>query len=322
MIGQDLRPLVGDLRQVASVRRIALDDAAGRDARALPFPPGAGRDFGVMAARPFDGGPLWSSGIPIAWQSPAGFRAPDLVDLEADGGRGFNRAFSGFLATCGLDHVRQPRNGHPLHGRFPFTPGRLLAYGEDWDQATPVLFCEGEMVQARYGGEALRLRRRIEAPVGGRTIHIVDTVENLNAQPWEHEILYHFNLGFPALATGTQVMLGDRRLLGPITLPDAADISQSASYPVDDVSSAACTVITPVPGNDPFELAIAFSTDSLPHLQIWRDLRPHAGVLSIEPCTSAKTPEGFSEAVRKLGPGESVTYRLHLSLKGAPSIGS
>jgi hypothetical protein len=117
-------------------------------------------------------------------------------------------------------------------------------------------------------------------------------------------------------------MLGEKRLLGPVTLPDAADVSQSASYPVDDVESATCTVITPVPGNDPFELTIAFSTDSLPHLQIWRDLRPHAGVLSIEPCTSAKTPEGFSEAVRKLGPGESVTYRLHLSLKGAPRIGS
>jgi hypothetical protein len=322
MIGRDLRPCVGDLRQVASVRRIMLDDGAERDVRALAFSTGGGLDFWVMTDRSFDIGPLWTSGVPVAWQSPAGFRAPALVDLEADGGRGFNRAFSGFLATCGLDHVRQPRNGHPLHGRFSFTPGRLLAYGEDWEQATPVLFCEGEVVQARYGGEAMRLRRRIEAPVGGRTIHIVDTVENLNAQPWDHEILYHFNLGFPAIATGTQVMLGGKRLLGPVTLPDAADVSQSASYPVDDVEAAACTVVTPVPGNDPFELTIAFSTDSLPHLQIWRDLRPHAGVLSIEPCTSAKTPEGFSKAVRRLGPGESATYRLHLSLKGAPSIGS
>jgi hypothetical protein len=319
MSGVDLRPLVGDLRQVASVRRIALDDGAERDVRALAFSTGGGLDFWVMTDRSFDIGPLWTSGIPVAWQSPAGFRAPGLVDPESDGGRGFNRAFSGFLATCGLDHIRQPRDGHPLHGRFPNTPGRLLAYGEAWDRPEPILFCEGEVVQARYGGEAMRLRRRIEAPIFGRTIDIVDTVENLNAESWDHEILYHFNFGFPAVATGTKVKLGEKLLLGPLSVPDATDVSQSASCPVGG-AMAACTVVTPVPGADPFEATIAFATDSLPHLQIWRDLRPRAGVVSIEPCTSAKSSDGSSEATRKLRPGESAAYRLHLSFKGAPSV--
>ncbi|MCV5755235.1 DUF4432 family protein, partial [Escherichia coli] len=80
---------------------------------------------------------------------------------------------------------------------LPYTPARLLAYGEDWEREEPVLFCEGEVVQARYGGEALRLRRRIEAPIGGGEIRIEDTVDNLGAEPSPQAMLYHFNLGFP-----------------------------------------------------------------------------------------------------------------------------
>ena len=60
-----------------------------------------------------------------------------------------------------------PPSGHPLHGRFPFTPARLTAYGEDWDR--PVTGCSIAKVRSsspRHGGEAIRLRRRIEAGIG------------------------------------------------------------------------------------------------------------------------------------------------------------
>jgi hypothetical protein len=177
-----MRPLVGDLRQLASVRRIVLDDGPERGVRALAFSTGGGLDFWVLSDRSLDIGPLWWRGVSLAWQSPAGFRSPALHDPEGEGGRGFNRSFSGFLVTGGLDHIRQPADDHPLHGRLPFTPARLLSYGEDWDAAEPVLFCDGEVIQARYGGEALRLRRRIEAPIGGGEIRIEDTVESLGAE--------------------------------------------------------------------------------------------------------------------------------------------
>ncbi len=48
---RDLRPRVGDLRQSASVRRIALDDGAERGVRALAFSTGGGLDF-LGAGRP------------------------------------------------------------------------------------------------------------------------------------------------------------------------------------------------------------------------------------------------------------------------------
>jgi hypothetical protein len=311
-----LRPLVGDLRQLASVRRIALDDGPERGVRALAFSTGGGLDFWVLSDRSLDIGPLWCAGVPLAWQGPAGFRSPVLHDADGDGGRGFNRSFSGFLVTCGLDHVRQPTDGHPLHGRLPFTPARLLSYGEDWDGPEPVLFCEGEVFQARYGGEALRLRRRIEAPVGGREIRIADEVENFGAEPCPQAMLYHFNLGYPAVRTGTEVRLGPTTLLGPIALPDAGDCPASASWPVIG-DRATCTVGTPNCAGS-LSLEFSFATDTLPHLQIWRDLRPHAGIVAVEPCTSERTPDARSGPERLITPGEARRYAVQVAITGTP----
>jgi hypothetical protein len=271
-----------------------------------------------MADRSLDIGPVWCRGIPIAWQSPGGFRSPALHDAEADEGRGFNRSFSGFLVTCGLEHIRQPENGRPLHGRLPFTPARVLAYGEDWDRPDPVLFCEGEVVQARYGGETMRLRRRIEAPVGGGEFTIEDAVENLGSDPCQHALLYHFNLGFPAIAAGTEVRASSNLVLGPIALPDMGDRPASTSYPVGPQETATCIVSTPAGDGEQFALTFSFSADTLPHLQIWRDLRPNIGVVAVEPCTSGRSPDGASTTLRRLAPGERCAYRVRFSVSGAP----
>jgi uncharacterized protein DUF4432 len=311
MIGNELRGKVGDLCQFASVRRITLDDGVERGVRALAFSSGGGLDFWVLSDRSLDIGPLWWKGMPIAWQSMAGFRNPTLHNAEDDGGRGFSRSFSGFLVTTGLDHIRQPLGPHPLHGRFPFTPARVTAYGEDWDREEPVLFCEGEAMQFRFGGEALRLRRRIEAPIGGHEVRITDRVENLAAQETPQASLYHFNLGYPAIAPGSTVTLGSNQLLRVKALPDPADEPQSISYPVGDTKRAVCTVSTPTQSGEKLDIAFAFATDTLPHLQVWHDFRPHACVLGIEPCTSARALIPGPE--RTLKPDEMRQFKLSIS---------
>lgn len=318
MKASELRPRVGDLRQWASVRRIALDDGAERGVRALAFSTGGGLDFWVLADRSLDIGPLWWRGMPLAWQSPAGFRSPALHDAEGDGGLGFGRSFSGFLVTGGLDHIRHPANGQPLHGRLPFTPARVTAYGEDWERDEPVLFCEGEVTQARHGGETLRLRRRIEAPIGGTALTIHDLVENLGPRPWPQESLYHFNLGFPAIADGTIVENAGRRLLGPLRVPDAATPSESRCWPVENAEGAACVVCTPLTGGRHLSVSFAWDAATLPHLQVWHDLQPGVAVLSIEPCTSERRAGGLSGPGLVLEPGGSRGYFLRISIDVEP----
>jgi Domain of unknown function (DUF4432) len=300
MITSELRARVGDLRQIASVRRITLDDGVEHGVRALAFSSGGGLDFWVLSDRSLDIGPLWWKGTQLGWQSMAGFRSAALHHAEEDSGRGYSRSNSGFVVTCGLDHIRQPREGHPMHGRLPFTPARLTAHGEDWDREHPVLFCEGEVMQFRFGGEALRLRRRIEVPIGGSEIRFTDIVENLGANETPQASLYHFNLGYPAIAAGSTVSLGSRELLRVTELPNASDDAESISYPATDDTHAVCTVFTPGAVNSDLSIAFRFATATLPHLQIWHDFRPNACVLGIEPCTSAKT-NGVEQIMKPAG---------------------
>jgi hypothetical protein len=308
---EPLSAKVGSLGQFASVRRITLDDGVERGVRALAFSNGGGLDFWALSDRSLDIGPLWWKGLPVAWQSMAGFRSPVLHDAEEDGGRGYSRTNSGFLVTCGLDHIRQPVDGHPMHGRLPFTPARVTAYGEDWDRNEPVLFCEGEVMQFRAGGEALRLRRRIEVPIGGCELRIGDTIENLAAEDSPQASLYHFNLGHPAIAPGSTVEFGGRELFRVNTLPDRSDHSYSRSFPAGDEEFAICNVSTPAENGPARKISFAFRTETLPHLQIWHDFRPHACVLSIEPCTSPRLDTPGPEAVLK--PGDSRRYELRVS---------
>jgi hypothetical protein len=134
-------------------------------------------------------------------------------------------------------------------------------------------------------------------------------VENLGAAATPQASLYHFNLGYPAIAPGTTVSLGAKQLLGMTALPDPSADTESVSYPAGDEKRAVCTVSTPGFGGHGLNIAFAFATQTLPHLQIWHDFRPHACVLGIEPCTSAKI--GGVEKI--IGPGEKRRYDLSIA---------
>jgi hypothetical protein len=305
-----IRDKVADLRQVAGVRRIVLDDGREQGVRALAFSTGGGLDFWVLVDRSLDIGPLWWRGLPVAPQGPTGFQHPKWHRRDAEDGRGFSASFSGFLVTCGLEHIRQPANGHPLHGRLPFTPAQVLACGADWDRDVPVLYCEGEVVQEQAGAEHFRLRRRIEAPIGGSTLSIRDSVENLATTAQPQASLYHLNVGYPALDDGTVVEHDGRRRLGPLRLPDGAASREAFSFPVATMDRATCTVACPK-----MTLELGWDASSLPHLQLWHDLRPGACVLSIEPCTSQRLPGGRSGEEPVLAPGAARSYALDVSIR-------
>jgi hypothetical protein len=303
---------VGDLRQIASVRQIVLGDGDEQGVRALAFSTGGGLDFWALPDHSLDIGPLWWCGRQIAWQAPTGFGHPGRRRGDAEAARGFD--LSGFLVTCGLEHIRQPTDGHPLHGRLPFTPARITGQGSDWQRDTPVLFCEGEVTQMHPGSEHFRLKRRIETPVGGCHLVISDTVENLAATPQRQASLYHFNIGFPLLTDGTVVEHAGRRLLGPLSVPDAESSREAASWPVDVAGQAECTVRTIRPADDRPSITFAWSAGTLPHLQLWHDLRPGRCVLAVEPCTSPRLTGGRSGREPMLEPGEIRRYEIRISV--------
>ena len=306
----------GDLRQLASVRGITLSDGPERGLRALAFSTGGGLDFWALADRCLDIGPLWVGGLPVAWQHPNGFIAPDLFRPEADRGTGFQRALSGLLVTCGLDHVRQPTRDQPLHGTVPLTPARLLARGEEWDAPEPVLYAEAEVTQAHLGGAAFRLRRRIEAPVGGRSLTLSDRVENIGVEPQALNLLYHINFGFPAVGVGTEVLLdGVPQMRVPLPCDEAAASVQCLRVPGHELRAE---LRRPAEGSWPgLRASVTADARDLPFVQFWSDPRPRRNILAIEPATCERRPDGTSEPGPTLRPGEDWTARLALDFATA-----
>lgn len=305
-----LRPLVGDLRQFASVRRLVLDDGPERGVPVLALSSGGGLDLWLLAGRGLDIGPLWFRGLPLAWQSPAGFAHPALSAPESDGGRGFERLISGFLCTCGLDRIRAPGEDGPLHGRLGAAPARVLSATEHWDRDEPLLEVVAEVLQYRLGGESLRLRRTVRMPIGGiggNSFTIEDQVSNEGAQPQPHALLYHFNLGHPSIADGTRVQAGGQTFAGPIRLPDHGPLADARCLPAP--ADGIVRVETPMAHGR--GLVIEFEQDSstLPWLQLWQNLRPGYGVLAVEPCTSDRLPASAPQNA-SLMPGEARSYRV------------
>ena len=308
----DLRSRLGSLQQFAGVRRLVLDDGPERGVAVLELSTGGGLDFWVMADRGLDIGMLRWRGMPVAWQSPQGFMHPALGHVEGDGGRGFGRMLSGFLCTCGLDGVRQPVDGRPLHGRLAMVPARVSTAAAMWDLPVPVLRVEGECVQYRQGGENLRLHRVIEAVIGGSEIRLTDTVTNDGDQPQPHDLLYHFNLGYPSIGPGTTVERAGAIWVGPIDLPELA-MPPPIQCMASGAHDAPVVVRTPLADGSRFCLSMTFASETLPWVQLWRDLRPGCGLLAIEPCASQWLPGGLSAPVPALGPGESRCYGLRVA---------
>ncbi len=284
-------------RQLASVRRIALDDGPERGTRALVFSTGGGLDFWVLSDRSLDIGPLWLGGMPVAWQHPAGFMAPGLHDADAFGGTGLSAALSGFLVTCGFDNIRRARGGLPMHGTLPLTPARLIAAGEEWD--TGVLYVEGEVTKARLNGACLTLTRRVEAPVGGRTLRLIDRVRNIGPEPAPLYALYHLNFGYPALGPGLSLKVNGEEHTPTVETGPAECLEIAAD-------GRSITVVNRPAFDDwpAFRAEIEADADSLGYLQLWSDLRARRNILSVEPCNCARNADGTSAAAPVLAPGE------------------
>ncbi|MEO8542772.1 MAG: DUF4432 family protein [Burkholderiaceae bacterium] len=310
----DLRSRVGSLQQFAGVRRLVLDDGPERGVAVLELSTGGGLDFWVMADRGLDIGMLRWQGMPVAWQSPQGFMHPALGHVEGDGGRGFGRLLSGFLCTCGLDGVRQPADGRPLHGRLAMVPARITTAAAVWNLPVPVLRVEGECVQYRQGAENLRLHRVIEAVVGGAELRLTDTVHNDGDQAQSHDLLYHFNLGYPAIGPGTTLEQGGTMRVGAIDLPDPAPPPAVLCFPSGG-HAAPIVLTTPLADGTRLRMEMTVDTATLPWVQFWRDLRPGCGLLAIEPCASQWLPGGHSAPLPMLAPGESRQYQVHIGFQ-------
>jgi hypothetical protein len=217
---EDLRRRSGQLAAYGGVRLMELADGPERGIRVLEFRTGSGLRFTVLVDRAMDIAEVEFRGVSLGWHGPSGLRAPGLHEPEGEGGFGWARSFTGFLVTCGLDHILGPEEvdaahyGYPgirtvkhgLHGRIANTPARLTGYGETWQGDRCLLWAEGAVRQATTFGEHLVLIRRIEVDLDGAEIRLTDRVVNQGFARTPHMFFYHVNLGAPLLAEGARYL--------------------------------------------------------------------------------------------------------------------
>ncbi len=348
----ELRARTGNLAALAGVRLVTLADGPGRGMRVLEFRTGSGLAFSVMVDRAMDIGEVEHKGRPIGWHSPTGFGHPALVQTEAEDGLGLMRSFSGFLVTCGLDHIlgaetvpaetynypRRPMARHGLHGRISLCPARLTGHGESWDGDRCTLWAEGVIVQAAVFGEVLHLHRRIEADLGGNTIRLTDRVVNAGFAVTPHMFFYHVNLGYPLLDQGSRYLAPIREVLwaghearyrdqgvGYATM-SAPRIGFAEQVWAHDMAADAAGEVRVALVNDRLALGLEMTTraNQLPCAYQWQNLAAGQYVLGIEPSTHHVLGNTAARARGEmiwLGPGEARAYDTRFAvLDGGAAI--
>ncbi len=319
LYGQDLSrsqiaARAGTLGQFAGVRLMTLGDGLERGIRLLEFRTGSGLRFSVLVDRAMDIAEVDHNGRAVGWHSPAGFRAPGLHDPEGEGGFSWARSFSGFLVTCGLDHILGPETvstesynypgrktaQHGLHGRISTTPARLTGYGETWDGDRCTLWAEGVVVQATVFGENLHLYRRIEADLGSDEIRLTDRVVNEGFLQTPHMMFYHINIGHPVLDEGSRYLAPIRDVIwaahageryraqgvGYQQVPAPQDGFAEQVWQHELAANAAGEVPVALV-NDRLQFGIEVTTrkDQMPCAYQWQYYQSGAYVMGIEPST-------------------------------------
>jgi len=299
--------------------------------REVCFRTGSGLTFTVLPDRGLDIGGADYRGVGLAWRSRTGWVKPEFYEPEANG---FLRSFAGgLMVTCGLSQVGAANVDDGialgLHGRISNTPARNVQTRAEWIDDEYVLSCAGTVRETEALGTALELTRLTGTSLGSSAVAITDTIENIGFEPAPLMILYHFNIGYPLVSKGAEVLIPDSRIR-----PRDEGSDGTGRYPrlieepvigagevvwyhdrfVQSASVTAAVMNTNTDGLGPAAFYVRYDTSTLPHLVVWRHPRAGINALGIEPATcevEGRRAERTKGTVRYLDPGE----RLKVSLE-------
>ncbi len=211
----ELLARVGDISQIARIKPYRLIEGYEEGVLALDVTTGSGLTFTVLASRGLDVSSANYNGRSLAWRSATTDSHPSYFDHEGENGRGWLRAFyGGLVVTCGLTWAgaNDTDNGqqYGLHGRISNTPATNVHWDGFWEGDDYYLVITGKMREATVFGENLQLTRTITTKLGSSSFYIHDEVENLGFKPTEHMMLYHINIGFPAVNDNAEIISTSR----------------------------------------------------------------------------------------------------------------
>lgn len=243
----------------------------------------------------------------------------DLAPRRAipdDGDPRIDHSLEGFLFTCGPDHIRhrEPISSmdadYPLHGSFSANSAHsieLTVEGEDLVARAVV-----DVALAAGGHAQLRRQWRLKGESG--EVQLADTVVNVGDSAFPTFLMYHINLGAKHFDPETRL---EGAMLEGGGLPWAFGEGDGGIFCVPAGHGGWAELrLGPMAAIGGKRLKVRFRTDTLPHLQVWRNQRLPAHVLGIEPVSHRWVSRKELEAAGEfdiLQPGESREYGLAFS---------
>ena len=330
----ELLNLVGDMSQVAGVRRAELLEGNERGAGLIEVSNASGLSFSLLPGRALDIASASYRGMSLCFRGNTGDVGPAFYEPPGYGWmRGF---FGGLLTTCGMTFV-----GHPevdseeegeelgLHGRLSFLPAKQIRAGGRWHGDDYVIEAEGRIREAVVFGTCLELSRSVSTTLGERSIRIHDRVENLAAERSPLMMLYHMNPGFPLLDEGARLVVRSERStrwlddveVGPDTYAEAPPPQAGAGDVVyvhrpvaDDNGWVTAALVNERLG---LGLRFRFPAAELPLLTQWQHFATRTYVTGIEPGNCSPLGRAWNRAngcLQHIGPGEVREFHMEITV--------
>ena len=284
----------------------------------------------------------WLDGIEFGWRSPVqGPVHPAYVPLDDPSGLGWLEGFDELLCRCGLqsngapDFDQKGRVLYPLHGRIANLPAEEVRSA--CDERTGALSVTGDVHEARFHHQHLRLRSTLTVRSGEAGFAIHDEVTNLSGWPATMQLLYHYNLGPPVLGDGASVIAPIMEL-SPRNRRAAESIDRWDIYGAPAPATEQVYFATMHARPDGSTMALLKSADGalgaslhwnrlqLPCFSVWKNTNTlnDGYVTGIEPGTNFPNPRTFEAECGRtvpLAPGETRSFDLNFAFHvGAESV--
>lgn len=347
---------VGGLNQLGGAQLLEHAEGPARGVRYVDVRTGSGFRFGPVVDRGLDVGWCEFRGVPLAWTSPNGLVGPWYFEGVRDELAWARVALGGLFNTAGLLTIGPPQTlASPqyssvaiesgTHNRIALTPAAGVRFGEEWRGDECVVRVEGEVRQHLPYGENLVLSRRYEAALGGSSFTIRDVVRNDGYFTMPHQILYHFNIGFPIVDERSELVAAVARVdeLAFSADPERAPAAERYrllgapkpgfghdGFRIEMVPDAdarvGVAVVNPAlaPEDGGLGVYLRYRHDQLPAYIAWRMMAEGLYAVGLEPASS---PFGAIDELERDGwrvrlePGEERHYELEFGvLDGGDAI--
>ncbi|NJN82129.1 MAG: aldose 1-epimerase family protein [Caldilineaceae bacterium] len=338
---RELLDHVGDMSQVAGVRRAELTEGIEQGAGLIEVFNASGLGFSVLPGRSLDIASAHFKGMSLCFRSSTGDVGPAFYEPQGSGWlRGF---FGGLTVSCGMTFT-----GHPevdpeeeneelgLHGRLAFLPAKQVVAETGWEGEEYVVRIRGKMREAVVFGTNLELTREISTVLGEKCIRIHDRIENLSVDPSPLMFVYHTNPGFPLLDEGARVLIQSERTLewtedrevgadayAQVLAPQPTFADNVFVHrPIADAEGNAHAALI----NDRLGLGLTwkFPVAEMPVLNHWQHFHRGTYVMGIEPGNVSMLGRAWNRKhglLNHIQPGEVREFHLEMSvLEGADEI--